>query len=749
MKEVKPFFLQITYLFTILLSGYFSFSQNIATKKPLQLAEIWNGNFNQRLLRVHSSNTEEKIGFIQADEANNWEGICRIDYLTGRIVDTVFSNQIKAEGDSVPTTFAFFEDFEFSPDDANILIRTEVESNYVISDKASNYVWNIQSKTLRDVSADGKQLYVTFSPDGKKLAYVRNGNLYIKDLATNKVTAVTYDGDQFNTLYGMADMLYENGFGLSKAYEWSNDSKSIALLRLNEAPVKKYPINDFSRNYPQINNQSYPIPGEAIPEPQVFVYQIEPKLLSKVDLGINPNQYIVGFKWLTDNQHLVIQQLNRSQNILNLVNVNVRNGKTAIIYTETSNKYVDVNPQNIFPVASRNSFLWLSEKDGFRHIYEMKLDDKTMRQITKGPWEDVEIKSVDEETGDIFYLGKEDGTRQQNFYKINFEGKNRTRLTADINGFHNVWLSHNKHFFFDEHSGINTPTSYRMYNTKGKPLFSKFITNTVLVEKMKTYNIPDADFFSVYINDSTRVNAYLIKPVQSSKQKLPVLFYVYGGNTQQEVTDQWKDKQTLTLRYLANQGYYIVCVDPRGTPGRGASFRKANWNQPGEKEMEDILALKRFMGTTFRNSVDTSKCGIMGWSYGGFLAALAQTKYAGSFKAAVAIAPVTNWRLYDNVYTERLLQAPSENAQQYKACSPTTYVNQYIGGLFLIHGTADDIVHLNNSLELSKELTNAGKDFQQQYYTDKTHTLTDSPPNVIRVDLYRRIEKFLKENLNN
>lgn len=748
MKKVNFFYRKVSHLIILVLSAFFSFSQN-PSKKSLQLSEIWNGNFNQRLLRLHSSNTEEKIGFIQADGIKNWEGICRIDYLTGRIVDTVFSNQIKAEGDTVPTTFAFFEDFDFSPDDANILIKTEIESNFVISDKAFNYVWNIRNKTLRDVSGDGKQLYVTFSPDGKKLAYIREGNLYIKDLSTNKQTAVTFDGDPFNVLYGMGDMLYENGFGLTKAYEWSADSKSIALLRLNEAPVKKYPINDFSRNYPQINNQSYPIPGEAIPEPQVFVYQIDAKLLSKVDLGINPNQYVIGFKWMPDNQHLVIQQLNRTQTTLNLLNVNVRSGKVSTIYSETSNEYVDVMPQNIFPVASRNSFLWMSEKDGYKHIYEMKLGDTAMRQITKGPWEDIEIKTVDEETGDIFYLGKEDGSRQQNLYKINIDGKSRMRITADADGCHNVWISHNKHFFFDEHSGINTPTDYRMYNTKGKPLFSKFITNTVLAEKMKGYSIPSADFFSLSINDSSRVNAYLIKPSQSFKQKLPLLFYVYGGNTQQEVTDQWRDKQTLTLRYLANQGYYIVCVDPRGTPGRGASFRKANWNRPGEREIEDILALKNFMGASFRNSVDTAKCGIMGWSYGGFLAALAQTKYAGNFKAAIAIAPITNWRLYDNVYTERLLQAPSENAAQYKICSPTSYVDKYVGGLFLIHGTADDIVHLNNSLELSKELTNAGKDFQQHFYPDKTHSLTDNPPNILRVDLYRRVEKFLKENLSN
>lgn len=728
---------------------HFLVAQKSLDKKPLKLAEIWNGNFNQRLLCLHSSNVDEKIGFIQADANSNWEGICRIDYLTGRIIDTAFSNQIKSAGDTIPTTFTYFEDFEFSPDDANILIRTEVEPNFVISNKAFNYVWNASQKTLRDVSADGKQLYASFSPDGKKLAYVRDGNIYIKDLASNKQTMVTLDGDPANVIYGMADMLYENGFGLTKAYEWSPDSKRIAILRLNEAPVKKYPISNFSQNYPSVNSQSYPISGEAIPEPQVFIYQIEDKLMSKVDLGINPNQYIIRFKWMADNEQLIIQQLNRPQNTLNLLNANARTGKVNIIYTEHSAEYIAVLAQNIYPVAARNSFLWLSEKNGYRHIYEMKLGDTAMRQITKGAWEDLSIKGVNEETGEIFYMGHEDGTRQLNLYKVNFDGTHRTRMTTDADGYHNIWLSKSKKYFFDEQSSLNTPIAYRMYNTNGKALYSKFITNVVLSEKMNTYSIPKAEFFSLRINDSALVNAYVIKPVQSFKQKLPVLFYVYGGNTKQEVTDEWMDKQTLTLRYLANQGYYIVCVDPRGTPGKGAAFRKVNWNRPGEREMEDLLAMKKYISKIYKAEIDTAKFGIMGWSYGGFLAALAQTKYAGNFKAAIAIAPITNWRLYDNVYTERLLQAPSENMAQYKISSPTNFIANYRGGLFLIHGTADDIVHLNNSFELGGALTEAGKDFEQFLYADKSHSLSDNSTNATRIDLYKRIERFLKDYLAN
>ena len=721
------------------------YAQDNRKKLPLTLPDIWNGTFNERVLKVHTSKKENKIGFIQANAATNWEGICLIDFGLGKIIDTVFTNQIITSGDSIPITLPFFDDFEFSPDDNNILIKTQVESAFSISEKSFDYVWNRQKRTLKTVSPDGKQMYATFSPDGTMLAFVRDGNLYIKRLDNDQVIAVTYDGASGDALNGMADMLYENGFGITKAFEWAPNSKSIAFLRLNESTVKHYPITNFNRNYPDIRTQRYPMPGEAIPEPQVFVYQIPDKILTKVDVGLNPNQYIVGFKWHPGSENLYVQQLNRTQNRLNILNANVINAKTEWIFTDSSKQYVSVVPDNIYPVASRKTLLWLSERDGFRHIYEMKENGDSIRQITKGNYEDFDVTGVNEENGEIYFTSNQASSRQKNLYKVNFDGTAKKRLTDDEDGWHKSWLSVDKQYFFDEMSTLNSPASYRMYTIQGKPLYKKFIDNKVLRETLKKYTIPEVEFFNFRKNDSLSLNAYLIKPTREG-QKLPLLFYIYGGNSKNEVTDQWTDKQTLTMRYLAEQGYYVVCVDPRGTPGKGANFRNANYGQPGQAEMEDILALKKYITTSMGLNIDTAKTAIVGWSYGGFLAALAQTKYAGQFKAAVAIAPVTNWRLYDNVYTERLLQMPSENAVNYKKYSPVNFVDNYIDGLFIIHGTADDIVHLNNSMELSKVFTDAGKPFEQHFYPDKTHSLTDNPPNATRVDLFRRIDKFLKES---
>jgi len=736
-------------LLSLIGSSFFCKAQEKNGKLPLTLSAIWNGTFNERSLQMHMSNTENKICFIVVDSAKNWEGICRLDFETGKLVDTVFSNQVNNGKDSTPVIFTFFNDFEFSPDDKNILLRTEIAPQYVLSEKSFNYIWNIEKQTLKMVTAEGKQSYATFSPDGKMLAFIRDGNLYIKQLDNGQMIAVTYDGAKGDAVNGMGDMLYENGFGITRAFEWSPDSKRIAYVRLNETVVKNYPITYFSRSYPNVEEQRYPIAGEPPPEPQIFIYEIKDKIPVRIDEGQIANQYIVGIKWHPDSEHLYFQQLNRSQTILNLCKASVKNGHVTKIFADSSDAYIDVVPNNIFPIAYRKSLLWLSEKkDGRKHIYEMGEDGDSLRQINKGDWEDFDIRSVNEETGEIFFTSNETSSREKQLYKVNIDGSGRKRLT-DQEGWHNSLLTKDNRFFIDEYSSVNSPTTYRMYNTQGKALYEKLIYNVRLRDTMSKYRIPNVDFYTPRINDSTQLNAYVIRPTKATGQKLPLIIYVYGGQSKKEVTNQWTDKQTLTMRYLAEQGYYVACVDPRGTPGKGAAFRNASYDHPGEVEMEDIVAFKKYLTSTLRLNIDTNKTAIMGWSYGGFLAALAQTKYAGQFKAAVAIAPVTNWRLYDNVYTERLLKLPSENAEQYRSSSPVKFVDNYKGGLFLIHGTSDDIVHLNNSMELSTALTKIGKEFDQHLYPDKTHGLNDEAyDNATRVDLYKRIDKFLKEQFN-
>ena len=634
-----------------------------------------------------------------------------------------------------------FEQYEFNNQEDKILLLNARERIYRRSFKAEYFVYDLKTKQNTKISSNGKQSYATLSPDGSKVAFVRDNNLFLVDLATMTETAITTNGKKNEIINGATDWVYEEEFGFAKAFFWSSDSKKIAFYTFDESQVKEYNMQTWRGLYPEDYRFKYPKAGEKNAIVGVSVYFLDKKETKKIDLGTETDTYVARVQWTENPNLLAIRQLHTLQNQLELIHAALQKNTHSVVLTEEHKAYVDVEfCEDLHYLKNGKEFIIASEKDGYKHFYLHSLDGKLIRQITKGNWEASKLIGLDEKKRLLYFTATKESPLERYLYVTALDkGSEKQILTAK--GTHEITMSADCQFFMDDFSTANTPPAYSLYDISGKKI-KDLETNENLRRKLDNYLISPKEFFTIKTSEAT-LNAWQIKPLNFDVNKqYPVLMFVYGGPGSQQVKNEWEAYDYFWYQHLAAKGYMVVCVDNRGTGGRGADFRKATYAQLGKLEVQDQIEAAKYLGT--QSYIDKNRIAIWGWSYGGYMSSNCILQGADVFKAAIAVAPVTNWRFYDTIYTERYLGLPQDNAKGYDENSPISHASKLKGKYLLIHGTGDDNVHFQNAVEMQNALIKSGKQFESFYYPNRNHGIYGGNT---RLHLYQMMTDFLERNL--
>jgi dipeptidyl-peptidase-4 len=608
-----------------------------------------------------------------------------------------------------------FDDYFFNDDETKILFTTKTEPIYRRSFSAVYFVYDIATGVFAPLdSVHQPQTLAEYSPDGTMVSYIYKNDLFVKQLKSGKVTKLTKGGKKNKVIYGTTDWVYEEEFAITKGYEWSMDSKMIAYLRFDEQEVKEFNLTYYNGLYPEQYKYKYPKAGED--NSKVTAHVVQVKSGKVTDLNLGEYEYIPRLSWSKTSNQLILQTLNRHQSSLKYHLVDFTKKAThKVFFEEKSETYIDVD-NNLLILKDGKSILRTSEADGYNHIYHLNFDGTT-QQITKGNWDVIEFLGIDDENKTIYYSSAENAPIYKSIYKVQIDGSNKQTLSPD-KGYSEAEFTSGMKYFVLTHSTANSPSQYSLRKNDGS-VIKVLEDNKVLADKVATYN-PSLREFVKFNSNGTELNGWMIKPKNfDPTKKYPVYMTVYGGPGHNEVLDSWDGMDYMYFQLLAEKGYIVACVDPRGTMYRGAKFKKSTYLQLGKLEIEDVINTgKELQKMSF---VDPNRIGIMGWSYGGFMSSLAITKGADVFKMAIAVAPVTNWRYYDNIYTERFMRTPKENEKGYDDNSPINHVKNIKGKYFLIHGSTDDNVHYQNAMEMVNALVKANKQFDMFVYPNRNH----------------------------
>ncbi|MCB0431115.1 MAG: S9 family peptidase [Flavobacteriales bacterium] len=713
-----------------LLSTTLGFAQ-----KKLTLEDIWTSpKFRQDYVWGINSMKDGSNYTSMAYLSDGSKAIVQYAYKTGKAVDTL----LKSTWVNPPLDF---NDYGFSPDESKILVSTETEKIYRHSSMSNYYIYDRATKKASKVSEGEKLLFATFSPTGNRIAFVRQNNLFVIDLEGMLEEQITTDGTENQIINGRTDWVYEEEFAFDKGFFWSPDGNKIAFYRFDESAVPQYFFPKYEGNlYPEEYRFKYPKAGEENAKVSVLVYDLKNKKITQTGIRTSPDEYIPRVKWTHDPNLLCVYFMNRHQNELELIGYNTTTKERSSLLKETSDTYIDIDDDQYF-LNDGQHFIWTSESDGYKHIYLYDMKGTKVRQITKGTWEVTSFYGIDENTQTLYYSSAEPGATERQVYSIKIDGTGKKSLTPE-KGWNEASFSNGMKYFINFWSDINTPSRISLHEQSGK-LIRDLETNDELKKTLSEYNLPQTEMFKFMTQTETLLNGYMIKPPNFNPDKqYPVLMYVYGGPGVQTVTNQWGGPTHLWHLYMAQQGYIVVSVDNRGTGGRGAAFKNCTYKNLGKLETEDQIEAARFLSSlTF---VDKDRIGIQGWSFGGYMSSLCITKGADYFKTAIAVAPVTNWRYYDSIYTERYLQTPQENPSGYDDNSPINFVDKIKGKYLLIHGMADDNVHFQNAAEMIRAMVDKNIPFELGVYPDKNHSIYGGNT---RLHLYSKMTEFLLRNL--
>jgi dipeptidyl-peptidase-4 len=658
--------------------------------------------------------------------------IVKYRYSTGKRVSALFDvKQFKSD------SITEIHSYTFSDDESKLLIAVNFKKLYRHSFFASFYILDLKKKTLQPLSDKKEQRRATFSPDGKKVAFVWKNNVYIKSIAGGQEVQVTRDGKRNRIINGAPDWVYEEEFGMPVCLIWSADSRRLAFYRFDESKVKEFDMSMYEGGYPGTYRYKYPRAGEKNAVVSVHVYDTRSRKTITVDTGKETDQYIPHIQWSKSTDVLLVIRLNRLQNKADFLLCDTRTGETECILTQTNERYVELLPGLTF-LDDRKHFILLSEKDGWQHLCLYDLNGTCVRQLTKGSWNVTDFKGYDNKSGLLYFEASKVSPLQRHLYSIRLDGTGLKKRTPR-KGMHRTVFSKGFRYFIDYYSGATSVPTVTLHDSSGKKI-RVLEANADLKKTLRHYRVTDKSFFTFTTSEGIELNGWMILPPKfKPRKKYPVMMTVYGGPGSQTVTDSW---QFGWERLLADKGYIIASVDGRGTGMRGEEFKKCTYLQLGNLETTDQIETAKHLGSL--PYVDKKRIGMFGWSYGGFMSCNCIMRGANVFKTAVAVASVTHFRFYDTVYTERFMRTPQENPEGYNNYCPLAYVDKLKNTFLLVHGTADDNVHYQNSLELVDKLVQAKKQFEMHFIPNKAHGINGGNTHL---HLFTRMMNFIMENL--